>query len=349
MAVSCWMLALKRYLRPGKLSLLVLMALMIVFGRSAGRQAALRPCGLYCEDPHPTAQAVQADLLGRGFAAYHSREEMEEDISMGILDCGAVLQKGIGEAVDQADYAGFVTLLAAPDSFLTEAYEAHITAALYTAAAPALIRQASTEAGVPLEDAAIQKALGEMMAEGYRFTFDIVTTRGTPPATRDLGQAIALAAAALLLFAAVVPGTVGLVRDAERLWNRIGGRAARLKMLLPGICWQTLVCSLAAGLALGKGGWAIPGYVLILTALGLVIARLPVNLKPLLPLVLLGSLALLPIYYDLAGLYPQLVLLQRLLVPCWLPGLTEHPLPGAMIGIAATAVLISLYPKRRQV
>ena len=134
------MLALKRYLRPGRLALLVLMALMIVFGRSAGRQAALRPCGLYCEDPHPTAQAVQADLLGRGFAAYHSQEEMEEDISMDILDCGAVLQKGIGEAVDRADYAGFVTLLAAPDSFLTEAYEAHITAALYTAAAPALIR-----------------------------------------------------------------------------------------------------------------------------------------------------------------------------------------------------------------
>ena len=349
MAVSSWMLALKRYLRPGRLALLVLMTLMIVLGRSAGGQAELRPCGLYCEDPHPTAQAVKADLLGRGFTAYDSQEKMEADISMGILDCGAVLQKGIGEAVDRADYAGFVTLLAAPDSFLTEAYEAHITAALYTAAAPALIRQASAEAGVPLGDAAIQKALEEMMAEGYRFTFDIVTTQGTPPATRDLGQAIALAAAALLLFAAVVPGTVGLVRDADRLWNRIGGKAARLEMLLPGICWQALVCSLAAGPFLGKAGWGIPGYVMILTALGLVIARLPVNVKPLLPLVLLGSLALLPIYYDLAGLYPQLVPLQRLLVPCWLPGLTAHPLPGAVIGIAATAVLISLYPKRRQV
>lgn len=343
------MLALKRYLRPGRLALLVLMALMITLGRSAGRQAALRPCGLYNEDPHPTAQAVKADLLGRGFAAYDSREEMEADISMGILDCGAVLQRGIGEAIDRADYAGFVTLLTAPDSFLTEAYEAHITAALYTAAAPALIRQASIEAGVPLEDAAIRQGLEEMMEGGYRFTFDIATTQGTPPATRDLGQAIALAAAALLLFAAVVPGTVGLVRDADQLWNRIGGRAVRLEMLLPGICWQTLVCSPAAGPGLGKAGWGIPGYVLLLTALGLVIARLPVNLKPLLPLVLLGSLALFPIYYDLTGLYPQLTLPQRLLPPCWLLELTARPALGAAMGIAATALLIALYPKRRQV
>ena len=347
--MSGWMLALKRYLRPGRLVLLVLMVLSIGLGRSAGRQAELRPCGLYCEDSHPTALAVREDLLSRGFAAYDSREEMEADISRGILDCGAVLQRGIGEAIDRADYAGFVELLTAPDSFLTEAYEAHITAALYTAAAPAMIRQASAEAGVMLEDAAIRQALAEMMEEGYRFTFDIVTTRGTPPETRDLGQAIALAAAALLLFATVVPGTVGLVRDADRLWNRIGGKAARLQLLLPGICWQALICSLTAGLTLGKSGWGIPGYVLILTALGLVIARLPVNLKPLLPLVLLGSLALFPIYFDLTGLYPQLMVLRKLLIPCWLPELTDHPALGAAMGAGAAAVLVALYPKRRQV
>ena len=79
------------------------------------------------------------------------------------------------------------------------------------------------------------------------------------------------------------------------------------------------------------------------------LCRAPLPENPFLPLVLLGSLALLPIYYDLAGLYPQLAPLQRLLVPCWLPGLTVRPVLGAAVGTVATAVLIALYPKRRQV
>lgn len=343
------MLALKRFLRPGTVVMLLLVALTVAGGKTAGRQAALRPCGIVCEDSHPAALAVREDLLTRGFASYGSREEMAEDISMGILDCGAVLLPGIGQGIEQADYAGFVLLLTAPDSFLTEAYEAHIVAALYTAAAPAMIRQASEEAGIPLEPEAIRQALEEMMGEGYRFTFEVVTTQGAAPEAPDLGRAIALAGAALLLFGAVVPGTVGLAADADRLWGRIGRKGALTRMLLPGLCWQALAYTLAAGPLLGAAGWAVPGYVLVLTALGLLLARLPVNLKPLLPLVLLGSLALFPIYYDLVGLYPRLVLLQKLLPPCWLLELSAHPALGAAIGAGSTAVLIALYPRRRQV
>lgn len=344
-----WTLALKRFLRPGTVVMLLLVALTVAGGKTAGRQAALRPCGLLCEDSHPAALAVREELLTRGFTAYESRAEMTEDISMGILDCGAVLLPGIGQGIEQADYAGFVQLLTAPDSFLTEAYQAHIAAALYTAAAPALIRQASQEAGIPLEPEAIGKALDGMMEEGYRFTFEVVTTEGAAPETPDLGQAIALAGAALLLFGAVVPGTVRIVADADRLWSRIGRKAALTRMLLPGLCWQALAFTLAAGPLLGEAGRAVPGYVLLLTALGLILARLPVNLRPLLPLVLLGSLALLPIYFDLTGLYPRLALLRRLLPPCWLPELSAHPALGAAVGAAAAAVLTALYPRRRQI
>lgn len=344
-----WLLALKRFLRPGTLAMLLVVALTAAGGKTLGRQAALRPCGLVCLDDHPAAQQVRQALLEKGFAPYDSREAMEEDISMGILDCGAVLREGIGQGVEQAEYAGFVELLTAPDSFLTEAYQAHIVTALYTAAAPAMVGRAAQEAQVPLTQEDIRRALAEMMEEGYRFSFEVETTQGPLPQTPDRGQALALAGTALLLFAAVVPGAAAMAAEADRLWGRIGRRAALTRVLLPGLCWQSLAYSLAAGPLLGRAGWAVPGYVLALTALALVAARLPVGLKPLLPLVLLGSLALYPIYYDLVELYPRLALLRRVLPPCWLLLFEPQPLLWAVVGALAAAGLLAVYPRRRLV
>ena len=343
------MLALKRFLRPGKLLLFLLISLAVIGGRAMGREASLRPCGILCQDDSGTALAVKEELLRHGFLAYEDLEDMTEDISMGVLDCGAVLLPGIGEAIEGADYAGFVRLLAAPDAFLTEVYEAHIIAALYTAAAPAMVEQAAEQAGVVLTLEDIREEWQRLLDGGYRFTFQVVTVEGVPPEKPDYGRLIAQAAGALLLFSAVVPGTVRLTADADRLWNRIGRRKALWNVLLPGLFWQAVFCSLAVAPWLGRDGWAVPGYVLALTALGLLIARLPVSLKPLLPLVLLGALALMPIYYDLTALYPSLLLLRKLLPPCWLLELGSYPALGAAIGAAATAAILALYPKRRQV
>ena len=346
--MTCWMLALKRFLRPGRLLLLLLISLAILGGRTAGHQAALRPCGILCQDDHPAALAVRDGLLDHGFTAYDDLDKMTDDISKGVLDCGAVLLPGIGQAVEQGEYAGFVQLFTAPDSFLTETYQAHITAALYTAAAPAMIRQASQEAGIPLDLEAILQEWNSMMSSGYRFTFEVVTTQGTPPESPDYGQAIATAAGALLLFAAVVPGTVRLGMDANRLQCRIGRKNALLGVLLPGLVWQLILSCLAAAPWMGETGWAVPGYLLALTGLGLLLARLPVSLKPLLPLALLGALAMMPIYFDLTGLYPQLLPLRCLLPPCWLFFFIQHPLSGAGISALITTVILVLYPRRRQ-
>lgn len=346
--MTSWMTALKRFARPGKLLLLLLISLAILGGRTAGHQAALRPCGILCQDDHSAALAVRDSLLDHGFVAYDDLDKMTADISMGVLDCGAVLLPGIGQGIQQAEYAGFVQLYTAPDSFLTETYQAHITAALYTSAAPAMIRQASQEAGIPLDLEAIRQELDSMMDSGYRFTFEVVTTQGTPPEAPDYGQAIATAAGALLLFAAVVPGTVRLGLEADRIQRRIGRKNALLGVLLPGLVWQLIFCCLAAAPWMGEAGWAVPGYLLALTVLGLLVSRLPVSLKPLLPLVLLGALAMMPIYFDLTELYPQLLPLRSLLPPCWLLVLTRHPLSGAGVSALITAVILALYPQRRQ-
>lgn len=345
--MTTWKLALKRFLTPGKLALLLALSLAILGGRAAGHQAALRPCGILCQDGSPAALEVKASLLNHGFVSYEDLKAMTEDISMGVLDCGAVLLPGIGQGIEQGEYAGFVQLFVAPDSFLTEAYQAHITAALYTASAPALISQAAEDAGVPLEAGAIQKEWDSMLDSGYRFRVEVVTAQGKAPEVPDYPQAIAAAAAALLLFAAVVPGTVGLTLEADRLQVRIGRKKALTGVLLPGLVWQLILCTLAAAPFLGEAGWAVPGYLLMLTALGLLLARSPLPLKPLLPLVLLGSLALMPIYFDLTSLYPRLLILRYLLPPCWLLATQAQP-SLAVGGAGLTAVLLGLYPRRRK-
>lgn len=346
--MTIWKLALKRFLTPGKLALLLAISLAILGGRTAGHQAALRPCGILCQDGSPAALAVKASLLNHGFVPYQTLEAMTDDISMGVLDCGAVLLPGIGQGIGQGDYAGFVQLFVAPDSFLTQAYQAHITAALYTASAPALISQAALDAGVPLESEAIQKEWDSMLDSGYRFRVEMVTTQGKAPEAPDYPQAIATAAGALLLFAAAVPGTVRLTLEANRLQDRIGRKKALMGVLLPGLVWQLLLCTLAAAPFLGRAGWAVPGYLLSLTALGLLLARMPLSLKPLLPLVLLGALALMPIYFDLTSLYPELLPLRYLLPPCWLLVFQARPILCSGIAGLTAAAALARYPIRRK-
>lgn len=345
--MTCWTLALKRFLRPGTVLMLLLVMLTVLGGTAAGHQTKLRPCGVVCEDSHPDALRVQAILEEKGFPVYATREAMAADISYGKLDCGAVLLPGLGQTVEAGAPEGHLLLLTAPDTFLTEAYEAHLAAALYTAAAPAMTRLSAEEAGVTLSLEQIQAELDEMRREGYLFTFEITTADGAALPAPDLGLAIARAALGLLLFAAILPGTRRAVADMDKLLPRIGRRAAITGILIPSLFWQ-LVFFLLAGLVLPAERAALPGYLLLLTALGLIAARIPLELGFLLPILLLGALAVYPIYFDLAGHFPQLATLHWLLPPCWLLKAEEAPLHTAIAGAALLAAILAFYPAKRR-
>lgn len=321
--------------------MLLLVLLAVWAGNAAGRKTELRPCGVVCEDSAPGAQSVQAALADKGFVPYDSREAMTADISYGVLDCGAVLLPGLGDAIAEGQPAGYILLLTAPDSFLTEAYEAHLSASLYTAAAPAMTLQSALDAGVELTLEQVQAELDAMYDGGWLFSFQVTTVEGVPPAERDLGLAIAQAAAGLLLFAAIFTGTQRAAADARRMRPRIGRRAAVTKILIPALCWQAVFYLLAAGLPLPTRE-ALPGYVLLLTALGLLASRLPFSTDALLPILLLGSLAAYPIYYDLAESYPQIAALRCFLPPCWLLYTGEHPAASAALGTALILLLLMI-------
>lgn len=333
-----WLLSLKRLLRPGTAILLLLIVLTVWGGREAGRSAELRPCGVVCED---TDFSLRDALTAKGFVPFASREEMEHAISRGTLDCGAVLLPGLGQALENGEYAGFVQVLTAPDSFLPEVYEAHIHASLYSAAAPAVTVQSAREAGVALEIADVREELARLRSEGLLFSFEIVTAQGAPAAPRDLGRAVSQAAAALLLFAAVTPGTVRAARWTEELKDRIGRKAAVMSVLIPTLFWQSVLYFLAAAMAGNPA--AMAGYILLLTALGLAAARLPFRTYVFLPVCLLGGLAVYPVYFDLG--IP--LALRCLLPPCWLLAAIRYPAAAMGLGAGLTALLLVFYPKRR--
>lgn len=339
-----WIIALKRFLKPGTAIMLLLVLLAVWAGNAAGHKTELRPCGVVCEDP--AALGVRDALERKGFVCYDTREAMTADISYGILDCGAVLLPGLGETIAEGRPAGHILLLTAPDSFLTEAYEAHLAASLYTAAAPAMTLQSALDAGVELTLEQVQEELDAMYRDGWLFSFQVTNVEGVPPAQRDLGLAIAQAAAGLLLFAAIFTGTQKAAADADRMRPRIGSRAAVVNILIPSLFWQSVFYLLAAGLVLPTRE-ALPGFVLLVTALGLLAYRLPFNTDALLPILLLGSLAAYPIYYDLAENYPQIAVLRYFLPPCWLLKTAQTPIASAALGTAVAAILLAVPGKRR--
>lgn len=339
-----WQLALKRFLRPGTVLLLLLTALTVWAGGSLGHQTQLRPCGVVCEDPN--ASDIRDALCRKSFVPYETREEMSRAVSRGELDCGAVLLPGLAEAVAAGKPGGHILLLTAPDSFLTEVYEAHLSSTLYAACAPVMAMQAAADAGVTLTEQAVREELDALVRDGYRFTFEITTAAGGAAEPEDLGGTIRLFAAAMLLFAAIVPGTARASEEADRFRSRIGSKKAVSSILIPTLFWQGLLYTLAAGIAQPSQAGALAGYVLLLTALGLISAQLPAKRKILLPICLLGALALYPVYYDLAEAWRGAAALRLVLPPCWMLVIPAHPWSAIALGSCMTAALL-LYSERR--
>ncbi|MGM9669666.1 MAG: hypothetical protein ACI3VZ_07935 [Faecousia sp.] len=336
-------LGLKRTLRPGMMLMLAVLILCVAGANRAGEALSLRPCGIVCEDDSETARQILEALEAKGFVPCDDRAALEAGIAGGTLDCGAVLLPGLGSAVERNKLDRQVLILTAPMSFLPDLYQAHIQSTLFAASAPARTIQAAEKTGVALDREEVEAELRRYYEEGYCFTFTLETVEGGVPATQKTGEALPRAAAAILLLAILLPGMAGAVQDTRRMGKRIGRPAAFRHILLPMAFWCTLLSW--GGACLGMGGGyaaALMGYCLLLAGLGLLAALLPVRQDALLPGLLLGSLALYPIYFDLAELWPGFALLRLAFPPCWLPTLLAHPVVSLAAGGGLTALALLL-------
>lgn len=334
-------LGLKRTLRPGTILMLAMLFLCTVGANRAGDALSLRPCGIVCEDDSETAGEILEALVAKGFAPCGDRTELEDRIADGTLDCGAVLLPGLGSAVENNKLDQQVLILTAPMSFLPELYQAHILSTLFTASAPARTMQAAENTRMELDRQEVEAELRRYYEEGYCFTFALETVDGGVPATQKTGDALQQGTVAILLLAILLPGMGRAVKDARRMGKRIGKSAAFRHILLPMWFWCFILSWGCACLGLGGAdAAAVMGYCLVLTGLGLLAALLPIPMDMLLPGFLLGSLALYPIYFDLAELWQGFAVLRLLFPPCWLPTLLAHPAMSLAAGAGLTAVAL---------
>lgn len=345
--MTAWYLALKRCLRPAFLLALVLLFCATYAAGLTGKEAALRPNGFVDEDGSALSEEVCQALEQKGYLRYKDRAVLSAAVECGQLDCGAILLRGLGVQLAENRLDDCVLVLHSPMSFLTELYEAQISAVLFQMTAPLRTAQIAQAAGVELSAQEVAERLAAYEAQGRLFTFQTELVDGKAPTENGYGPRLSRAVAALLLFTILVVEFRRIWASSRRMAAVIGRRAAARAVLLPQLSVTLLLCFLAAAIPLGRFSMlsGLLPFCLCIAAL----ACLPVAqslLCVLLPCVLLGSLALFPIYLDLCARYPALLPLRLLLPPCWLVLTPEHPLLWGAAGLAALGLSYILFRKR---
>lgn len=345
MTVTEWTIALKRILTPARIVMLILTVVLTLAAGRTGTELALHPCGLVCEDDGENADFVCERLAEKGFVLYNSREEMSADIEGGKLDCGAILCEGIGKGIDSGELDGSVIMCCSPMSFMTEGYKADILAVLYTATAPVRTANAAAKAGVELTPDEVKAELDNYYAGGLRFHFETETVSGESPMSVTHAPILKRAASAILIFALLLPALRGFCADTVRMGSRIGYAKAKRYVLLPEAVLMTVLCILS-GLASGETVPVI-AYCLALTVPALLSSRIPDFAASLvIALWLLGSLAVYPVYYDLAESFSFIETLRLFFPPCWFESIVRHPTAALTLSVSANAALILIL--RRQ-
>lgn len=323
--------------------LLVLSLLLFAAGRADLAVKEL-PCGLVDEDRTALSAEISSYLLKNGFVRCADRGELRSRVQAGELDCGIVLLQGTAQRAENGRMDASALSVVSPMSFLQDVYKAYVTAALYDAAAPAMTYSAARELGWNVTLAQISQKYRDTLGGGYSFTFETETVDGAPVTGGNYSDSVVRAAAALLLFAAVLFGTCSLAGRGGPVTRRIGETAAARSVQFPAGLVCALFCAAAAWVPLAAGHrellLPVLVYCLILAALGLLFAALlPMQTTAfLLPVWLLASLAMCPVYTDLSAMLPASRWLKLLLPPCWFYAIAEAPVPW----LAAGAVLLPL-------
>lgn len=346
-----WRLALKRSLRSGFCLILALLLVASFAAAMTGKEATMRPTGFVDEDQSENSALVCAALEEKGYLRYADRDSLSAAVSDGTLDCGAVLLHGLGAGIEKNQLSNTVLVYYGPMSFLTELYEAQISAVLFRMTAPLRTVQSALLAGEKLERSEIAERLQVYEDEGRLFTFREEVADGEPMPENRYGPRLSSAVAAMLLFTALTVELRRIVQKSRRLAVCIGDRAAARTVLLPQLTITVLLSFLAAAIPLC---WVdssvlagLAAFCLCLAALALLLSALPQSiLCVLLPSVLIGTLALYPIYLDLCARNPALKPLRLLLPPCWLLLTRVHPLLWAAGGLAALTAAFTLFRRR---
>lgn len=303
--------------------------------------------GFYLVEESPAAERVREHLLKNGFVPIDDPEALLEQVRQGALDCGAAFPEDISARISQGQLKGSVDFYRSPTSFSPDLYKSHIAAILFREYVPYICASAFAQTTVTQEE--VLAEYEAMFDYGYVFSFDVVTSGGDREGQAVKNKTMAIGASAILTFAALFAMAAETAdRAVMQLLPRLGLWKSITRVLLPETTAQLALAAIFAG-----GGLALAGlpelwlpaavYCVAVWSCGIVLYSILWSAKRiyvLLPVLVIASAALCPIYTDLSILLPWLNRVRLALPAYWLWCISDGP--GAWSAIALGVLVVGV-------
>jgi len=328
-----WLFAGKRCLHSISFLIMIgLIILMLPLTAGLGRMSEQCPAGVVDLDGSTLSQRIVAELSKNGFVCYADEHTLTDAVGSGEADCGIVLPEGLSSMLEQGVLGKSIRVICSAQSMAKDMYLGHVSATLFAEIAPFITAQELEAFEIPKE--AVLKEYHAMLAEGYAFSFDILTEAGLPAPENVHAESLMLGVTAVLLYIVISMTVTELVhKDVKRVAGRIGRKQALNRVLIPGLTLRLCLLWLAtlAGLLLSEPvteGFQemtlmvpVLVYSLLISGLSLGFAILCPDdrvLYLLLFAVLIAAVVLCPIYIDVAVVSPVLEKIRNLIPVYWL-------------------------------
>ena len=313
----------KRALRRLLIFLLLLAAPLVAVQVSTAETSP--PAGFCLTEETESAERIREYLLKNGFVAVDDPAMLLEQVRRGDLDCGAIFPEDLTRRITQGDLKQSVEFYTSPSSFSPDLYKSHVAAILFREYVPYICASAFEETSVTRDE--VLAEYETMFAQGYVFSFDVVTAGHVPEGQAFRNQSMALGATAILLLAVLFALAAETAdRAVIQLLPRLGLWKSITRVLLPETAVNLAFAAIFAG-----GGLALVGlteywlptavYCMAVWGCGVVLYGVLWSAKRiyvLLPVLVIAAAALCPIYTDLSLLLPWLNRVRMVLPPYWL-------------------------------
>lgn len=339
----------KRTLRHLAVFLLLLIAPAFAVGICGVEE--LTNAGFYMPETDPVSTRVAEYLLQNGFVSCQDSQRMYRQVLAGELDCAVVFPEGFAQMIAQGALEGSIVFYVSPSSYAPDLFRNHVAAAVYKEYVPYISAKAFEGTGIT--ETAVLAMYEEMFAQGHVFSFDVLTVSGAAMPEDPQGRSMAMGAAAILLSTVLFALSAETVeRTFYPMLGRLGLQKSLKTVLLPQILADALMAAVFGGAGLAVAGFGelfFPTcvYALLIATVGLTLTLALPKTKQmyiLLPALVIGGVALCPIYIDLGLLLPAVRGIRWLLPAYWLWEVTQRPvlwlLPAAASCLLGYLVLL---------
>ena len=328
-----WLFAGKRCFHSISFPIMMIMLILVLpLTAGLGRVSEQLPAGVVDMDGSALSQRIVEELTENGFVCFDEASVLTKAVGTGEADCGVILPEGLASMMEQGAIGKEIQVICSAQSMAKDMYLGHVSAALFAELAPFITAKELEAYEIPLS--AVLEEYHAMLADGYAFSFEVLTEDGLPAPENVHAESLMLGVTAVLLFIAISMTVAELVhKDMKSVTQRIGKKQAFCRVLLPGITLRTGLLWLAtiAGLLISEPvtdgfnetSLIVPAllYGLLICVLSLVLAMLCSDsrvLYLLLFVVLIAAVVICPIYIDIAVISPVLEKLRNLIPVYWL-------------------------------